>query len=124
MTIKKINVNPNEKKTDDIICAIMGGNGYRVCPKMRVADVFQVDKKILGPEKFYYSLGAHFDFTIVNNEDIPEFSVEFDGPYHEVSEEAMKKDQFKNEICKINNYPLIRITETFFRQMGKFTILS
>lgn len=124
MTIKKINVNPDEKKTDGIICDIMEKNGYRVCPKMRVADVFQVDKRNLEPKKFYYSLGAHFDFTIVNNEDDPQFSVEFDGLYHEVNKEAMQKDQFKNEICKMNNYPLIRITETFFRQVGKFTILS
>lgn len=122
--VKKILVNANEEKTDKILCAIMEKNGYRVCPKIRIADIFEVNKKKLGEKKFFYALGAHFDFTVVDNEGVPQFSVEFDGYYHDIDQDAQRKDQFKNEICLNNNYPLIRINAVFFREIGKFTLLS
>lgn len=127
MGIKKILVNSNEQITDSILCSVMPKNKYRVCPKIRLADVIHVDEKSLG-KKLSYALKAHFDFTIINKDDIPQFSVEFDGRSHN-GPASKKRDQFKNAICLENNYPLIRINEYFVKEhfsssIGKFTLLS
>ncbi len=123
MKIKNILVNTNEEKSYNILSSIMEKHGYRVFPKIRVADVFEINPSLLDKEQFYYALSAHFDFTIVDENNLPQFSVEFDGLSHS-SSNAQRKDQFKNEICLKHQYPLIRIYEIFFQRIGKFTVLS
>lgn len=63
-----------------------------------------------------------FDFAIFNNNNELQFLIEFDGEFHfentradkfikkhNIIEGTIQRDKIKNEYCKVNNIPLIRI---------------
>lgn len=109
MSTEKLRLmNKYEELTFEEIKKVTDKAGVSVYPKVRIADVLKISKSGLSNKEYEYALKAHFDFVVCNNEHIPEFSVEFDGPVH-ADEKQQPKDALKNKICQQFNYPLLRI---------------
>ncbi len=54
--------------------------GYRIAPKVRVADVLPIENSGLSNAEYSYALRSHFDWVVTEGEDRdPQFAVEFDG---------------------------------------------
>ena len=105
---KKI-INFSEAKTERRLIKVANQNAARVCPKMRIADVLDIDHSGISNERYRYALQAHFDFVVVNAESsLPLFAVEFDGPQHSDPDQA-HRDRMKNEICERLGLPLARV---------------
>ena len=92
------------------ICAEFDAN---VNPKVRVADVFEIEGSGIADELYSFALKSHFDFVITGPDHIPIFAVEFDGPGHR-SSDAKRRDQLKNELCDHFEFQLLRINERYF----------
>jgi very-short-patch-repair endonuclease len=45
--------------------------------------------------------------------------VELDGPEHRTLEEVIERDKKKNEICKKNNFKLIRVENVYARRYNE-----
>jgi hypothetical protein len=82
--------------------------GLVVNAKVRVADVFPIERSGIPADLYKYCLMAHFDFLVTNEEHIPQFAVEFDGPSHELPR-AKALDEKKDGICRRFEFPLLRI---------------
>lgn len=57
---------------------------------------------------------AHFDFLVLDEEWMPLFAVEFDGPTHQ-DPEQIERDRKKDRICKHFDLSLLRIDSQFTR---------
>jgi hypothetical protein len=71
--------------------------------KVRIADVVdiqQLSQRGLGT----YALQAHFDFVVVDKDEIPQFAIEYDGAGHK-----RHNDEKKDQICIEANLALFRI---------------
>src|SRR5438128_9017082 len=66
---------------------------------------------------------ASFDFVVYDQESIPQFAVEFDGPCHE-NEQKRKSDIRKNRLCSLANLQLLRIGDNFLTEYEKTTLLE
>ena len=82
--------------------------GLRVNAKVRVADVCPINGSRLLADLYRYALMAHFDFLITNEDHVPQFAVEFDGPGHDTSEVRLL-DAKKDAICRHFGFPLLRV---------------
>jgi hypothetical protein len=92
------------------ICAEFDAN---VNPKIRVADVFEIEASGIADQLYSFALKSHFDFVITGPDHIPIFAVEFDGPGHR-SADAKRRDQLKNELCDHFEFQLLRINQRYF----------
>ena len=92
------------------ICAEFDAN---VNPKIRVADVFEIEASGIADQLYSFALKSHFDFVITGPDHIPIFAVEFDGPGHR-SADAKRRDQLKNELCDHFEFQLLRINQKYF----------
>jgi hypothetical protein len=82
--------------------------GLMVNAKVRVADVLPIEGSGISDDLYKYSLMAHFDFLLTNEEHIPQFAVEFDGPTHELRR-SKAWDEKKDALCRRFAFPLLRI---------------
>jgi uncharacterized protein DUF2726 len=80
----------------------------RVNAKVRVADVCAIERSGISDDLYKYALNAHFDFLVTNDDHFPQFAVEFDGVSHDTPR-AKVRDEMKDTICRIFNFPLLRI---------------
>lgn len=92
------------------ICAEFDAN---VNPKVRVADVFEIEASGIADQLYSFALKSHFDFVITGSDHLPIFAVEFDGPVHR-SADAKRRDQLKNELCDHFEFQLLRINQKYF----------
>lgn len=92
------------------ICAEFGAD---VNPKVRVGDVFEIERSGIADQLYSFALKSHFDFVITGPDHIPIFAVEFDGPGHK-SADAKRRDQLKNELCDHFEFQLLRINQRYF----------
>lgn len=92
------------------ICAEFDAN---VNPKVRVADVFEIEGSGIADQLYSFALKSHFDFVITGPDHTPIFAVEFDGPGHR-SADAKRRDQLKNELCDHFEFQLLRINQRYF----------
>jgi hypothetical protein len=98
--------------------------GASVFPKMRIADVVAVTQDRLSPEIFRYSLQAHFDFVVADEQHNPMFAVEFDSNWHTRTEQV-NRDIKKNLICQTYDFPLLRISVNHLaKKFRRMDILS
>jgi hypothetical protein len=82
--------------------------GYRIYPKVRVADVLPLDGRFLRPNLFSFALKAHFGFTACDRDHNPLFAVEFDGRCHQLEVQKVR-DVRKDELCALFEFPVLRI---------------
>lgn len=102
-------LNNSESATRDRLFPAATGNDAEVWPKVRVADVLQINGTGISRTLFDYALRAHFDFVVVDAEAMPLFAVEFDGPHHDDDRRAIENDLMKNELCSQLGLPLARV---------------
>jgi len=113
-----------EPKVDTILQRQLVNEGYRVLPKVRVADAINKDTSDhLSDRDFGYYTRAHFDF-LVTKDLVPVFAVEFDGAGHLQSERAIENDAIKNRLCKEASLPLLRITSSELLEDDQLTLLD
>src|SRR5262245_38456958 len=100
MATRPLLVNPFEILTDEALREAAERTGYRVCPKVRIADVLKIDGSGIVDAEYRYALRAHFDFLVTSGErGLPEFAVEFDGPHHDSDLETILRDRMKEALC-------------------------
>jgi hypothetical protein len=119
--LKKI-LNPREVAAYYELQRVATEYGYGVHIKMRLADVFPVEKSGIAAELYTFALRSHFDFVVSGEAHDPLFAVEFDGPSHR--DDQRKRDAKKNELCKIFSFPLLRInTRHLVQKYNKASLL-
>lgn len=92
------------------VCERMGA---KVFAKVRLVDVLRCFSYRPVGEKLTFSMKSHLDFVVVSSENVPLFSVEFDGPSHKHPVQA-KRDRLKNELLHRIEHPLLRINSRYF----------
>lgn len=105
-------MNQSESVTDKRLCEICDDFDARVYPKIRVADVFEIEGSGIDDRHYSYALKAHFDFVVADSSDLPILAVEFDGSGHS-KPEAQKRDEMKNALCDRFELPLLRIKRQY-----------
>lgn len=105
--VKKI-FNLHEEVTNRRLKEVCDAIGAHVYPKIRIADVLNIEGSGISDEHFRFALQAHFDFVVCDSEQIPQFAVEFDGPSHQKSAQR-KRDALKDFLCEQLNFPILRI---------------
>lgn len=124
--LKKLLVNTYEKDTLVHLKKCEERHKINVNTKVRVADVFDVNNQNTNSSLFQYALMSHFDFLITeSSDDTPLFAVEFDELHHFIDDAAIKRDMKKKKLCELFEFPLLRITESYYnRTYGAFTLLE
>ena len=109
--LKKI-LNYHEEKTHILLKKVCGRYGARVFPKLRVADVFRIDRSGISDKEYSFALKSHFDFIVTDSTNAPQFVVEFDGPQH--NEPAQRsRDRIKNQLCNRFGLALLRVNAKY-----------
>ena len=87
--------------------------GYRIHPKVRLADAINKDPgECLPDRKFDYLSRAHFDFLIVKD-DSPVFAVEFDGIQYHNDAAAIERDVHKHwHKCRTRGSVVITVQQS------------
>jgi hypothetical protein len=101
-------LNGSEEATLKELNSVGSRHGLRVNAKVRVADVCPIERSGIPEDLYKYALMAHFDFLITNDDFVPQFAVEFDGPSH-ATPRSKVLDKNKDAICRKFNFPLLRI---------------
>lgn len=106
-------LNKYEEVTYESLTRVCQSNGAHVFPKVRLADVFNIENSGLSSAHFGYCLRSHFDFLVTDSDFQPQFSVEYDGSLHKSSEVQRKRDSLKNELCEHFGHGLLRINSKY-----------
>jgi hypothetical protein len=119
MDRRKKLLNRSEARTMLLLEGAATKYGVAVHTKVRVADVLDVIGSGVDDATFSYALKAHFDFVLTDEDHMPLFAVEFDGPTHETAQ-VQANDRRKNELCQRLGLPLARVRDehTFQRARG------
>lgn len=87
------------------------GEGYRVCPKVRVADAISVRRRLPRGERqraFNRISSKHFDFILCRSTDLKIVcAVELDDSTHQ-RKDRQERDMFLEEVCSVSSLPLLR----------------
>ena len=96
------------------------GEGYRVCPKVRVADAISVRRPLPRGEwqrAFNRISSKHFDFILCRSTDLEiACAVELDDSTHQ-RHDRQDRDMFLGEVCSVSSLPLVR-----FPAKGAYTV--
>jgi len=123
MSLKKI-LNSREALTHAKLKETCERYGAAVYPKVRLADILPIENSGIENDLYRYALQAHFDFVVTNVSHDPLFAVEYDGPVHE-TDKQITRDNKKHKICKIFDFPLLRINARYLdRNYRGFDLLS
>jgi hypothetical protein len=117
-------LNNPEKKSFERLREVCSRNSAHVFAKVRVADVLPIENSGISDELFRFALQSHFDFVIADEQHVPLFTVEFDGPTH-LQETQVKRDVKKQALCLQFNLPLLRIDARYLeRRYDKQDLLT
>jgi Protein of unknown function (DUF2726) len=122
---KALLVNRYETITDQQLREASSRHGLRVCPKVGVAEVLNIQYSGITSEEYTYALKANFDFVVATDNDVayPLFAVEFDEPHHRTDPKTIRRDRMKNALCERFRLPLLRIDEGWLRPIRQWTVL-
>lgn len=109
--LKKI-LNYHEEKTHILLKKPCEKYRAHVFAKVRVADVFEIQRSGISDEQYGFALRAHFDFVITDSIKTPQFVVEFNGPHHKERAQA-RRDRIKEDLTKRFKLPLLRINANY-----------
>jgi len=115
--VKKI-FNLHEEVTNSRLKEICDSIGAHVYPKVRIADVLNIEGSGISGEHFRFALQSHFDFVVCDSEQIPQFAVEFDGPSHKKNAQR-KRDAMKDFLCEKLSFPILRINSNHLKKSYK-----
>jgi len=123
MKTKKL-FNTSEYKAVFELRETLEGKGFYVHPEMQVKNVIQIEGNDIISKKDKKTLNtASFDFVVYNNESIPEFIIEFDGPHHSLYSKKRESDIRKNRLCSLARLPLLRIDDSFLTKYEEISFL-
>lgn len=89
-------------------------NKYIVRKEVAIAHVFQDN---INYSDLFYS--GRFDFVVYQKQgrhEIPILAIELDGKEHFTDEVVRKRDEKKNEICRVHNLQIIRVENSYARR--------
>src|SRR5690348_9621608 len=107
MNVKRL-INKSEEHELETLNSIVAPYNLHVNPKIRIADVFPIERSGISKELYSYALMAHFDFLMTDETHVPQFAVEFDGQSHNAANTKIR-DAKKDELCRFFDFPLLRI---------------
>lgn len=112
-------LNPGERKLhEQLIYLLSKTDEYMIVPKIRVADVLNLNKLDLEYTEFRYGLSAHFDFVIFDcNTLAPLRAIELDGKYHNKDLRTIQNDHMKNKLCTLSQFRIIRVIPQELNQL-------
>jgi hypothetical protein len=117
-------VNGHEVNTDKALERAATAAGYRIAPKVRVADVLPIAGSGISSADYSYALRSHFDWVVTEGDErTQQFAVEFDGASHD-SPEAAERDGRKDRIANHFGFALLRIDGTFLRRVRRRPLLE
>jgi hypothetical protein len=109
--LKKI-LNSYEALTDERLQEVCTRNDARVFSKVRLADVFSIERSGISNEEYRFALQAHFDFLVTDTKSQPLFAVEYDGNLHATAEQQAR-DRVKDLLCERFGLPILRINSDY-----------
>lgn len=111
--------NLSEQRLYEEIIGTVGHYRAEIYRKVRIADVIDINKlptRAIGT----YALQAHFDICVCNEEQVPEFVIEFDGRGHDP-----RHDDKKDQIAALANLAMFRVNERLLnRSQAGMTFLQ
>ncbi len=116
--------NKSEYKTRRSLETALAGTGFCVYPELALDKVLDRDGESLSRLERKTLTHSSFDFVVYNNESLPEFAVEFDGPHHRSDERQKQSDTRKNLLCAKARFPLLRIGDEFLTEYEKTSLLE
>jgi hypothetical protein len=120
---KKI-LNLHEETTRNRLRAACEKWGASVFVKVRVADVLEIERSGISGDDYRFALQSHFDFVVADQEHVPLFAVEFDGPSHKTDSQK-NRDAKKARLCHHLEFPLLRINARYLiKKYGRTDLLS
>lgn len=118
-------LNASERQTHEVLRSSLAWTGYRIFARLLLAKVIQREHgEPLSKNDRKFLEKSELDFVVVNADSIPEFAVEFDGPFHQRDDKQIARDACKNRLCGLAKLPLLRITDTELEEFDKYTILE
>lgn len=118
-------LNASETRTEDTLRAALDGTGYRVFARLPLSKLLQREpSEILSKADRRFLESSELDFVVANPESVPEFAVEFDGPFHQLDKSQAARDVRKNRLCNLAHLSLWRITDTELEEFDRYTILE
>ncbi|CCK80761.1 DUF2726 domain-containing protein [Desulfobacula toluolica] len=116
--------NTSEYKTVSELREALEGTDYYIHPEMQIKNVIEleINEKISKKDRRAFN-NATFDFVVYNNNSIPEFVIEFDGPCHSEPKKR-QADYRKNIWCSLADLPILRIDDSFIAKYEKTTFLK
>lgn len=122
---KSLFVNDEEKTTNDILNEKCSMYNISIHPKVRLADVLNINNSGISDELYRYALQSHFDFVVYNHQYRGLFAVEVDEEYHKTDKAQITKDNYKNKICSKLEFPLLRINSNYLKKKYRtFSLLG
>jgi very-short-patch-repair endonuclease len=116
--------NTSEHKSFLILDKALRQTGFSICRELQVDKVIDLDMRSLSRAEKETLRHGSFDFVIYNQESLPEFAIEFDGPWHTNDERKRDSDIRKNRLCSIAGLRLLRIGDEFTTEYEKTTLLE
>lgn len=107
----------------DILCGALSETDIAVYPKVRIADVVDINQSMISDELYTYALKAHFDFILIQKNKLV-LAIEYDGPWHAFKPTVIENDKLKAQICARFDIPLIRVDGHFLRPIADFRLLA
>jgi hypothetical protein len=108
-------LNQYEEATNERLKAFSEQNGARTFVKIRLADVFRLDRSGLPANEYRFALQSHFDFVVADADLWPLFAVEYDGRLHRAAAQ-LARDEVKNALCDRFGLPLLRVNARYLEE--------
>jgi hypothetical protein len=127
MEIERLRKSKHEITTRQILKAVTDGTGYMVQGPIKAQTIIRKSEgEWLTNEEFNYWSRAEFDFVIFTDEEnpLPVFAVEYDGPQHLDDPKIMRRDAIKNRLCKRAEFPLLRVGLAEINTHDQSTLLT
>lgn len=124
--LRPVMSNRYEKAADELLQAFSTDTGDRLVPKMRLADVVDIDAlDDQTPRDRWFALSTHLDFVMLDQDSgLPKFAVEMDGRQHWTDLDQRRRDAIKDRICEDAELPLLRVTSNFVTASGRWPLVS
>jgi len=116
-------LNRYEEVVFDQISEVGQKYGLSVYPKVRLADVIDLDALDIDYSYKSFGLRSHFDF-VISREYQPLYVVEFDGPSH-LTDVQRERDTKKDKLCKMGGLPILRVNSRYIDKIfGNLSLLA
>lgn len=112
-------LNEYELATEGALSRSAEREGGRVLPMVRLADAIDVNAAGLDRAERRYALQAHLDMVVVDQSQVVQFAVEYDGAAHDSDPEQIARDRLKDAICERAGLQLFRIDSSGLQRAGK-----